>query len=170
MKCLSILKASYPRQNLEKATIETYAAMLQDIEFEAAMGAVNRLVSSSKWFPSIAEIRAECTADIRSELPDPEQAWGEVQRAIGRWGMNRLPEWSCAQVGEAVDCVGWRTICLDENVMSTRRVFLDAYKGIRERVVTRAQLGAHAPKRRELTERSGYGRLAPVLELAEGEE
>lgn len=162
LKCLSILKASYPRQELGRDTLEAYAAMLADIDFEAAQDAVRRLICGSKWFPSIAEIRAEVAQAAMANMPAPEIAWGEVWKAISRYGMNRQPQFSCPEVAAAVDVIGWRTICLDENVASSRSRFIDAYRSYHDGSRSAAQLGQHAIGKAELGERKGYQPLRLV--------
>lgn len=149
LKCMSILAASYPRQALDEATLTTYATMLADLEFDAVQEAVKRIICTSKWFPSIAEIRAEVVSADTMHLPAPELAWGEVWKAIGRYGMNRKPEFSCPEIAAAVDAVSWRHICTDPNVTSTRARFTDAYRAIRESDTSSRQLGSHAPKQIE---------------------
>lgn len=143
LKCLAILKASYPRQELEPATVETYAMMLDDVDFGEAQAAIKRLICESKWFPAIAEIRAEVARGATASLPAVEVAWGEVTKAISRFGMNRKPIFSCPEIAAAVDVLGWRNVCLDENTMSTRARFTDAYRAYRERRVSSVQLGRH---------------------------
>lgn len=169
LKCLSILKASYPKQQLAPDTLEVYATMLADLQREDVEGAIRRLVCKSKWFPTVAEIRSEVAEVAVSHLPEPEVAWGEVWQAIGRWGMNRRPEFSSPEVEAAVDAIGWRTICLDENVMSSRARFIDAYRVFRERKVERAQLGEHALERPALSGGKSLP-LGQVLKLVTGGE
>lgn len=167
LKCLAILKASYPRQEIGRETFEAYSTMLADVDFEAAQAAVKRLICSSKWFPTISEIRAEVAQAATAGMPVPELAWGEVWKAISRYGMNRIPQFSCPEVAAAVDVIGWRTICLDENVMSTRARFVDAYRAYHEGARTVAQLGVHAIEQNQLPERMGLQRLQLVGPEAE---
>lgn len=143
-QCMAMLAIAYPRFDVSQDAIKLWATMLGDIEFATAQAGVQRHIATSQWPPTIAELRAECAASTAGDLPSAEAAWGEVTRAIGRWGMNRHPTWSCDAVEHAVNCIGWRQICLDENVMSTRRVFIDAYKAFCDGRQREAQLGRHA--------------------------
>lgn len=166
LSCIAILAASYPRQELNPDTLNAYATMLQDLEFEAVDAAVKRIICSSKWFPTIAEIRAEVAEGECGDLAPAELAWGEVQRAIGRWGMYNTPQWSTPELAAAVDAIGWRTICTDTNVVSTRARFIDAYRVTRERRVQGYQLGAHAPK--ALPSRTGQQLMLGELRMLTG--
>ncbi len=165
IQCLMILKASYPRADVTQETLTAYATMLKDVDAIDARSAIERLICTSKFFPTIAEIRAEVAAAKTAHLPEPEAAWGEVQRAIGKFGVHRVPEFSCPEIAAAVSDTGWRTICLSENVTTTRAHFRGAYRAILEGERESHQLGERSV-RPALGERTGYGRLT----LASGDE
>jgi len=168
-ECVAILKKlkrAYPRQNVTSATIELYAEMLVDLDRDDVRRAVGCLVAMSKWFPTVAEIREAVAGAAVDGLPDAGVAWGEVRKAVSRFGSYRVPEFSCPEVASAVEVVGWATICLDENVMSTRARFVDAYRAIRERVKRGEQLGEFAPAAlREETRARRHVRLADASAL-----
>lgn len=130
MKLVALLKAGWPRQELGAETISLYADMLKDIPLAEAQAAVQRIVQTSKWFPTIAEIR-EQVAEARCALDPPELAWGEVQRAISSVGAYHQPLFDNPAIQRAVNAMGWRQICLDENLAATRARFVDAYKAAR---------------------------------------
>lgn len=161
-KCMSILKAAYPRQLLDAATLTTYTTMLEDLACDDVQSAIQRIICTSKFFPAIAEIRAECTRAV-STLPEPEIAWGEVRKLVNSYGGrqrdDRKLEFSHPEIAAAVDVIGWQTICNDENVTSTRARFVDAYRAYFDGSIRIAQLGVHAPASRSLPERTGMRRL-----------
>lgn len=144
-KILTVLKASYPRQELTSATVSAYSAMLADLPYESVDAAVRRLIASSKWFPTIAEIRSEVAEGKIAELPAAEVAWGEVRKAISKFGYYRVPVFKHEAIARAVDVIGWDTICLDENVAATRKRFIDAYASYRGEERRTAVLGRFAP-------------------------
>lgn len=160
MQLVAQLKASYPRQTVDKNTIAAYASMLEDLSFAQAKAAVQRLLCSAKWFPTIAEIRAEAAREETGSLPSPEEAWGIVMRAVGKFGAYRNPVFP-EPIQSAVQAVTWRDVCLTENVPSTRARFVAAYQAAQDRIKLGAQLGPHAPQRRALPE-------PYVAELEEG--
>jgi Loader and inhibitor of phage G40P len=79
MQLVAILKAAFPRQPIEPETVKTYAAFLADLEVETATEAMKRLVASSRFFPTIAEIREEI-AEQACGLPSELEAWELVAR------------------------------------------------------------------------------------------
>ena len=162
IQVVMILKASYPRAEVTQETILAYATMLADIEAEAGSAAIKRLICKSKWFPAIAEIRAEVAEAATIGMPAVELAWGEVYQAISKYGMNRAPQFSCPEVAAAVRAIGWRHICLDPNVTSTRARFTDAYRAVRDGEVQVHQLGQHTPERAKLAS-TGASRAVFVL-------
>ena len=137
-RALGILCAAYPRQTLPKETLEIYATTLRDLDFAAVMGAIERLVSVSKWFPTVAEIRETVIAE-RSSLPSDSEAMAEVRAAMSRWGPSEIPSWSCPEVEQAVRVVGWQNWCNSQNPASTRARFLDAYSEIKRKALGDAQ-------------------------------
>lgn len=144
VKLISMLRAAWPRQEVLPETAEVYAAMLADLPFEEAKAAVTRLVQTSKWFPAISEIR-ERVAESRCALDPPELAWGEVQKAISRVGAYHQPLFENPAVQCAVNAIGWRNICLDENLSATRARFIDAYRASRQQQIEAQTTGRALP-------------------------
>lgn len=64
LRLMAMLRAAWPRQEIGEDTTEVYAGMLADLSYADAKTAVTTLVKTSKWFPTIAEIR-EQAADAK---------------------------------------------------------------------------------------------------------
>lgn len=141
---MALLRGLWPRQPIQRETVAAYSLMLADLDFEAVKRATLRLATSSRHFPTVAEIRDELVSEDLADMPEPELAWGVVKRAIGLVGYSREPEFDDEAIGEAVEAIGWRTICLDENEMSTRARFIDAYRAVYRRERRQAAQGPHA--------------------------
>jgi len=141
-KVLSALRAAYPRQQVGADTVLAYATMLEDLDAREVMEAVKRLMATSRFFPTIAEIRQEVVTG-RDDVVTGEQAWGEVVRKIGSVGSYQTPEFSDPRTGAAVQCLGWKNICRDENMTATRARFLDAFRSLDSKRARALQLGAH---------------------------
>jgi hypothetical protein len=154
MKLVALLQGAYPRMTFPPTTLEVYAMGMSDLPYDAAYNAVSRLVQTSKWIPTISEIR-EQVVEERASLPAPEVAWGEVQRAIGRVGSYMTPVFECEEIDRAVRVLGWKNICLDENVASTRARFVDAYRALREERVKLEATGRYVPSERQLPTEPG---------------
>lgn len=75
VQLLTTLKAAYPRHQLEQGTTEVYAHDLADMDAGLAQQAVERVRRTSRFFPTIAEIR-EAAAELVLDAPPPITAWG----------------------------------------------------------------------------------------------
>lgn len=69
-----MLKASYPNQKIEPATVQAYQHALADEDFQMARQAVDDIVSTEKFFPSISEIK-HAIAIRRLDAPVAAIAW-----------------------------------------------------------------------------------------------
>lgn len=126
---IATLAAAYPRQQLEPATIEVYARSLADLDHDLAAAAVARIIASSTFFPSIAEIRT-MAAELVTGLPGPTQAWTLAANPNSRTGP--LPD----AVAEALSAVGgsW-ALRRTTNLETFRSQFRRAYEEIRQREI-----------------------------------
>lgn len=111
---VGILAAAYPGARLTEATLVLYEAMLADLDEKLARDAVGRLIATSKFLPTIAEIRE---AAINLTLGQPRaglEAWNDVLMAIRRTGYVGVPTFEDPLVAECVRLMGWRNLCLGE--------------------------------------------------------
>ena len=70
---------------------------------------------------------------IDESIPTPEEAWGEVIKAIARYGYCGKPEFSSPLIANAVECIGWRDMCMSENIGVERAHFMRAYSNLVKR-------------------------------------
>lgn len=79
---LATLRAAFPRgQDLSPSTIDLYLLRLKDIPGALLETAVNRIIYTSKFFPTIAEIR-HTAAEVAQLLPiSAEEALAIVRKA-----------------------------------------------------------------------------------------
>lgn len=146
---VTMLASAWPRPPVEAATVHVYAYALADLDHEAAMGAVMGLMQTSRFFPTIAEIRERAVKN-RVDLPTPELAWGIVYRAIQRFGAHRVPEFDCDEIQEAVKAIGWKNLCLSENEVADRARFIDAMKAALAKRMHAEATGCYTPPARQL--------------------
>lgn len=129
-----VLQAAYPGARMTDLTAELYENLLGDLEAEIAHRAVARLVCTSKFLPTIAEIR-DAAADVsvgaaRSGL----EAWGDVVMAIRREGSYGVPTFEDPHVAECVRILGWRTLCLGDSPEAVDRArFAELYSDLQRR-------------------------------------
>lgn len=99
--------------------------------------AVTRLVSKSKFLPSIAEIKSEIAGITNPELLlDPNREWANVEGAIHRYGFYNSEEAVAsldpftAQVVKNMG--GFRKICMSEDGDWTRKNFLRVWEEMKD--------------------------------------
>lgn len=129
---LAIATANFPNMQERdmKPTAILWEKSLSDIDYQTAEKALLKVLSTSKFFPTIAEFR-EAIADITQPRPlDAMEAWGLIGEAIRKYGfyrqseaMQSLPE----DVRSMVKRFTWRELCLSENVETLRAQFRMAW-------------------------------------------
>jgi len=140
-RAVAVLAAAFPSARIEAPTLRVYAKLLADVDPEALSRAVTRLAATSRFFPTIAELRGEVAAEATEGLPAPEVAWGEVVEELRRVGHTAAPQFSCPEIGQAVRAIGgWGALCFASRNPYDRARFVDAYRAVRASAVRAEQL------------------------------
>lgn len=139
------MKTYFPRDNLlpTEEAMELWYRELLDIPSEIATVMLQKWVSTQKWPPTIAEIRAMCSEIINGQLPDWGEAWKEVMRAVGRYGYmqkDKAYESMSPITRKAVDKIGWYDINMSENPDIIRAQFRQVFEICVKREVEDRQL------------------------------
>lgn len=154
-KILALCAVAYPQYPLTKETVSVYAELLSDLSVEQVEKAVKEMLMTSDRWLSIASIRRKVAEQSGSLAPTKIEAWGEVtvqMRVIGTYGH---PVFTHDAISQTVQHLGWRSLCLSDNVETSRSQFWRAY----EELVTRFdrvalvgnQLEMSSPARKTLT-------------------
>jgi hypothetical protein len=117
--------------------MELWYQMLQDIHYEVAVAALKKWVSLNKWSPSVADIR-ELSVGVKGvTVNEWEEEWDKVTNAIAKYGYYRseealetLPELTRTIVKR----LGFRNLCMSENISIERANFRDIYNREAEKV------------------------------------
>ncbi len=128
------IKAAWPNANImpDNKSKDIWYTMLHDIEYPICLNAIKQLMSTSKFAPSIAEIRERC-AGVCHETRDWGAAWDEVLRAIRFHGMYQEQEALLSMSEDTRICVrriGFQNICLSENITADRANFRMIYEAM----------------------------------------
>lgn len=136
-KIVAMLVTAFPSQmaklsNEQQADTRTlYRRMLLDLDAKAAEAAVVRLISTSRFWPSVAEIRDAAQTTTVGHKRTGAEGWGDVKRTIGREGVYRRPRIDFSFADQVVDAVvhslGWVELCNSENEIADRARFIQAY-------------------------------------------
>jgi len=148
---LGMLRAVYPRFYADispdevAVIVNTWTFMLSDTTLEVAQVALQRLIATSKFPPTIAEMRESIAAVQYAPLPDAGEAWGEVIEAIRSYGYYRQAEGLASlrePVRQVVQRMGWSDLCHSENDIADRAHFFRIYESMERRDRENKQLPA----------------------------
>lgn len=130
---VSAIKTAYPASQIldSEQAIELWYKMLADLDYKACQMAVLEIISTSKFPPSIAEIREKCSQLIAPPIKDWSEAWEDVIRSIGKYGMYQTQE-ALSSFDEltrkCVNRIGYVNICMSENIAADRANFRMIYE------------------------------------------
>lgn len=141
----SAIRTYYPKENIlpNKEAMELWYRELKDIPANIAEAALRKWVATNKWSPSIAELR-ETAAEVKNgEIKDWGEGWEQVLAAIRKYGFYREREAleSMDQITRTcVQRLGFRNICMSENISTDRANFRMMYESLAEREQNRQQV------------------------------
>lgn len=117
--------------------------LLQDIDYKIANAAIQKYMLTSKFPPTIADIREQVASVVNGEKPLWSDGWEEVVRAIknyGSYGQKEAMESMSDITRMAVRRMGYIDLCRSENPVADRANFRDIFNMIAERQVKANQL------------------------------
>ena len=137
-KLLAVLAAAYPKFEVHDVKVQVWHEMLGDIDYAVANMAVKKIIMQNTFPPAIAEVRKAVTELMNPEQVTSSEAWGEVTSAIRNYGYYREEEALASMsptTAQLVRYMGWREICMSEDIGVIRGQFLRMY----EQIATREQ-------------------------------
>lgn len=139
-KLIACMAVCFPTSKLDEDGIAVYVRMILDLEYDAANAAIARLIGTSKFTPTIAEIREAALAVESGEQRPGGHAWGEVCREaqricnlseaeICRDRSLAKPRIADPVAVEAARSLGWSAIRnrLASDEVATRARFIELY-------------------------------------------
>ena len=130
-KLVAVLIAGYPSARITAETSAVYERMLRDLDYAAVNAAVEWLLATSKWLPTVAEIREAAHSLRDGEVKPGGEAWGLVITAVRLHGRYRTPgvdfEFGDPVVAQCVAAMARFEICESENSTADRARFIELY-------------------------------------------
>jgi len=176
IKILRILRTVWPEITVDQDTATAWTWAFEGVPYALVEMAARRWMRTEKSFPRPAQLlRIIALAALGGNL-NPDEAWGEVQTAILRYGLRRQPiyregefrqserpQFSHQLILRAVEAIGWDTLCLaEEGDPAVRAQFVRALERLIDREITDM---CNSPER--INQLLGNGK---VMELAGGME
>lgn len=180
VKLLTPYLTVYPACKLEASGLMLYARALQDVPLDELDAAMVRLMRTSKFFPSVAEIldAVKTTRDVISgkDTGGAGAAWQEAMELVKHVGPYRPWTYSSPAVERAVKQFGKMELCaLETDGVNTARaqfmrIYNEAADREREREEVRATLKALPSNRAmELVKRLAAGKAMEPKKLRAAE-
>lgn len=143
-KVAAVIRSAYPKDNIltTKEAVDVWYMLLDDLSYDAAQAAVVKHISNNRFAPSIAEIRELATEVVEGAIPDWGEGWGQLQRAIGKYGyynQEKAMESLDELTRDVVNRLGFRALCLSENQEVDRANFRTIYLELAKRKKADAQ-------------------------------
>jgi len=144
IKLLTPYLMAYPNTKVNEGTMLVYAEALKTINLPTLEAAMLKLIQTSKFFPSVAEI-IEAAEEIKDIVCDKEKAtaadaWEEVIRQVNDAFIYKKPVFSSPVIEKAALSMGWTSLCnLPVEGMNTARAqFIRIYENELKRVKNKA--------------------------------
>lgn len=165
------LKTFFPRDNVlpNEYAMELWFNELCDLDYQVAQTALKKYVHTNKFAPTIAEIRSMATEVQYDRIPDWGDGWSQVISAINTYGYYQEGKALDSMdniTRQAVKRMGFKNICLSENIVADRANFRMVYEQIRERKQQEQQM---SPALKDVISRLRLSNDKSVKQLREKE-
>lgn len=132
------MKAVYTSEKFlpDADSIKIWFSLLKDLEYSVLSAAIQKYMMTKAFPPTIADLREVAATISNGEIPDWGEGWEKVLFAIRKYGTYRETE-AIASMDEltrtCVKRLGWRNICMSENINFDRANFRMIYEQLQER-------------------------------------
>lgn len=126
-----------------KATVSLWAMMFADVDAALVALAVKKHIATSKWPPSVAELREILLEIAHPDLIEPDKAWlavSDLLYSAGEYNHGDLYRQLPPLVARAVETIGWgnlwemhRSYCVGGKPGMDRVAFMQQYTPMYER-------------------------------------
>ena len=139
------IRTYYPKENIlpNQPAMELWYRELCDIPYPVAEAALRKWVATQKWSPSIAEIREMTVNVTQGDEMTWGEAWEKALRAVHKYGYYRAKEAMDSLdplTRRCVENIGFRELCLSENISVERANFRMIFETLSQRRKTEQQL------------------------------
>lgn len=132
------MKAVYTQETFlpDADAFNVWFGLLGDLDYAVLNAAIQKYMLTNKFPPTIADLREIATTISTGAIPDWGEGWEQVLNAIRKFGSYRETE-ALASMDEltqtCVRRIGFRNICMSENITADRANFRMIYEQIADR-------------------------------------
>lgn len=144
MKIADAIKTYYPRENPfpNTSAVQLWYEEFKELTYEDAVCGLRRHVNTSKWCPTIAELKSAIVTNVAGSK-DWGVAWNECVRAINRYGQyqeDEALESMTPMTRQVVKRLGYKELCRSDNQMQDRANFRMVFEQVTSNEYERAAL------------------------------
>ena len=145
------MKAVYTQSTFlpDADAFKVWYSLLQDLDYTIAQAAIQKYMLINEFPPTIADIRKNAVSVQAGDKKTWSEGWEEVMKAIGNFGSYREEEAleSMSEITrKAVKKLGFRNICLSDNITADRANFRTIYEQMAENEYTAKQIPLNLSK------------------------
>lgn len=143
-KIASAINTYYPKDKpfVNDAAVQLWYEEFRELPYEDVVAALRRHVNTSKWCPTIAELKEAVVKNTAGER-DWGQHWNRAVKAIQRYGVYQEEE-ALASLDplteQIVRRLGYKDLCRSENQMADRANFRMVFEQVTDNEYERAAL------------------------------
>lgn len=132
------MKSVYTKDNFlpDAESIKIWYSLLKDIPYEVLNVSIQKYMMTNKFAPTIADLRELSTEAVQGKISDWGDGWEQVLRAVREYGSYNAGL-ALASMDEitrkCVERLGFREICMSENISVDRANFRMLYETLANR-------------------------------------
>lgn len=154
------IKTAYEKMFPNSQAMELWFRNLQDIPYNVASAAFDKWVVTSKWAPTIADIREMSASIMSGDTALWSDGWAQVMNAIRKYGCYNLVAALATLddiTAETVNRIGYMELCRSENITADRANFRMIFDQISNRKRKIALIPAPLQQRIEQIQKGELG-------------
>jgi len=127
---MALFVKSFPDKETDYDVMWEFLRDLDDRDF---LKAISKLVMTTKDINRATNLIALIRDHAIPEDVSAGEAWGDVLKQISSIGSYGQPNFKDPLTAKVVACIGWRNLCLSENIAIERAHFLKIYETLAKR-------------------------------------
>lgn len=148
LKIMTYMGIAYNKE-ITKEQLEVWYSFLKDYNEDELNNAVKQIINTEKYMPSIAQIKEQIAKMQMSEVPEAEDEWQDVLRAVREFGSYRQQDALQSlkpYTAKIVGYIGYQRICMaeSEEQIWNKKEFVAEYNALKDKEITNLQIGNNA--------------------------
>lgn len=146
IKGIKILSLAYNKDFTEEQ-VEVWYQMLGGYTLKEFKEAIQEVIKTETYLPTIAHITKAIAQAKTSGVPDAEDEWQDVIRAVrqyGSWDEQGALESLSPYTRKITEYIGFKNICMatPEEQKWNKKEFIEEYNSLKDKIIINEQIGA----------------------------